>query len=181
MLPAFFASIYIFHGIFPGSLRGGSFFSFFFFNYMRATGELRWKMMGAVGFLSFSFYIREGQRMKWEAEERRAEQNLGLIHIGDITDEVLDSLLDQEGLEVDPVDRLEGDIPLHKAVRFANGLAEGEWGAGVELVELLLDAGADPRFVLDRLLTLFPFLFSALSLFLVLRDFWDCVYRRTDS
>lgn len=64
-----------------------------------------------------------------------------------VIDEVLDSLLDQEGLEVDPVDRLEGDIPLHKAVRFANGLSEGQWGAGVELVELLLDAGADPRFV----------------------------------
>lgn len=113
--------------------------------------------------------IREGQRMKWEEEERRAKQNLGLIHIGDITDEVLDSLLDQEGLEVDPVDRLEGDIPLHKAVRFANGLAEGEWGAGVELVELLLDAGADPRFVLDRLLTLFLF-FSFLCSFSLSRS-----------
>ena len=60
---------------------------------------------------------------------------------------MLDTLLDQEGLEVDPVDRLEADIPLHKAVRFVNGLAEEEWEAGAGLVELLLDAGADPRSV----------------------------------
>ncbi|KAI4133192.1 MAG: hypothetical protein LQ347_002258 [Umbilicaria vellea] len=59
--------------------------------------------------------------------------------------EVLDALLDQEGLEVDPVDRLEADTPLHKAVRFVNGLSKSEWEAGGSLVELLLDAGADPR------------------------------------
>ena len=56
-------------------------------------------------------------------------------------DDVLDKLLDQDGLEVDPVDRLEGDTPLHKAVRYANN----EWEAGKAIVELLLDAGADPR------------------------------------
>lgn len=60
--------------------------------------------------------------------------------------EVLDTLLDQEGLEVDPVDRLERDTPLHKAVRFVNGLEKGEWEAGASIVELLLDAGADPRY-----------------------------------
>ena len=55
-------------------------------------------------------------------------------------------LLDQEGVEVDPVDRLEKDTPLHKAVRFVNGLAKEEWEAGASIVELLLDAGADPRY-----------------------------------
>lgn len=60
---------------------------------------------------------------------------------------MLDTLLDQEGLEVDPVDRLEKDIPLHKAVRFVNGLDKNEWEAGAGVVELLLDAGADPRSV----------------------------------
>ena len=54
-------------------------------------------------------------------------------------------LLDQEGLEVDPIDRLEGDTPLHKSVRFVNGLDKGEWEDGKPIVELLLDAGADPR------------------------------------
>ena len=55
-------------------------------------------------------------------------------------------LLDQEGVEVDPVDRLEKDTPLHKSVRFVNGLAKEEWEAGASIVELLLDAGADPRY-----------------------------------
>ncbi|KAL8824630.1 MAG: hypothetical protein Q9191_004928 [Dirinaria sp. TL-2023a] len=59
--------------------------------------------------------------------------------------EVLDILLDQEGLEVDPLDRLELDTPLHKAVRFVNGLVRAEWEAGASIVELLLDAGSDPR------------------------------------
>ncbi|MCJ1426481.1 hypothetical protein MMC29_004384 [Sticta canariensis] len=59
--------------------------------------------------------------------------------------EVLDLLLDQEGLEVDPIDRLEADTPLHKAVRFVNGLSRTDWEAGSSIVELLLDAGADPR------------------------------------
>lgn len=61
------------------------------------------------------------------------------------TDEVVDMLLDQEGLEVDPLDRLEGDTPLHKAVRFINGLPKPDWADGKAMAELLLDAGADPR------------------------------------
>lgn len=58
---------------------------------------------------------------------------------------MLDLLLDQEGLEVDPIDRLEADTPLHKAVRFVNGLSKSDWETGASLIELLLDAGADPR------------------------------------
>ena len=60
-------------------------------------------------------------------------------------DDVLDRLLDQEGLEVDPIDRLENDTPLHKAVRYANEQDPSNWAAGAAVVELLLDAGADPR------------------------------------
>lgn len=63
------------------------------------------------------------------------------------TDEVVDMLLDQEGVEVDPLDRLEGDTPLHKAVRFVNGLPKGDWEGGKAMAELLLDAGANPRSV----------------------------------
>ncbi|KAL8783312.1 MAG: hypothetical protein Q9195_009433 [Heterodermia aff. obscurata] len=59
--------------------------------------------------------------------------------------DILDQLLDQEGLEVDPIDRLEGDTPLHKAVRFINTLSKQDWEAGSSIVDLLLDAGADPR------------------------------------
>lgn len=72
-------------------------------------------------------------------ENTAADANIGC------TDEVLDLLLDQENLEVDPLDRLELDTPLHKAVRFVNGLAKQEWESGASLIELLLDAGSDPR------------------------------------
>lgn len=60
-------------------------------------------------------------------------------------DEVLDTLLDQENLEVDPFDRLERDTPLHKAVRFINTLPASQWDSAHAIAELLIDAGADPR------------------------------------
>jgi len=59
--------------------------------------------------------------------------------------DVLDTLLDQEGLEVDPVDRMEGDTPLHKAVRYVNSCSKDGWKKSAAFVELLIDAGADPR------------------------------------
>lgn len=61
------------------------------------------------------------------------------------SDEVLDTLLDQEGLEVDPLDRLERDTPLHKAVRFINNLPPSQWDSASSIAELLVEAGADPR------------------------------------
>jgi len=60
--------------------------------------------------------------------------------------EVLDLILDQEGVEIDGQERRDGDTCLHKAVRFCNGGAEdGESGRAV--VEILVDAGCDPRYV----------------------------------
>ncbi|KAF1360758.1 ankyrin repeat protein-like protein [Lizonia empirigonia] len=59
--------------------------------------------------------------------------------------EILDILLDQEGLEIELTDRLEADTPLHKAVRYANSLAPPDWPAGSAIVDILLDAGCDPR------------------------------------
>ena len=61
------------------------------------------------------------------------------------TDEVIDILLDQEGVEIDEVDRMEQDTPLHKAVRYTNSLNTSDWPAGHAIVEILLDAGCDPR------------------------------------
>lgn len=84
-------------------------------------------------------FICGGQRGK---NAQAKENQMG----SEIIDDVLDLLLDQEGLEVDPIDRLEADTPLHKAVRFVNGLSRSEWEAGSSIVELLLDAGADPRY-----------------------------------
>lgn len=60
-------------------------------------------------------------------------------------DDVLDILLDQEGLEIDELDRMEKDTPLHKAVRFVNSLAKEEWENGAHIVDILVDAGCDPR------------------------------------
>ena len=76
-----------------------------------------------------------------------SKESLNLSDIDFPADDVLDTLLDQEGLEVDPVDRMEADTPLHKAVRFVNDLPKTEWENGSSLVEILLDAGADPRLV----------------------------------
>ncbi|KAI4241602.1 MAG: hypothetical protein L6R42_011216, partial [Xanthoria sp. 1 TBL-2021] len=50
-----------------------------------------------------------------------------------------------EDLEVDPVDRLERDTPLHKAVRFINTLPSSQWESASSIADLLIDAGADPR------------------------------------
>lgn len=61
-------------------------------------------------------------------------------------DDVIDLLLDQEGLEVDSLDRLERDTPLHKAVRYVNEQPKTEWSDARALVDLLLDAGCDPRY-----------------------------------
>jgi hypothetical protein len=60
-------------------------------------------------------------------------------------DEILDILLDQEGIEIELTDRIEGDLPLHKAVRYVNSLSQAEWPAGAQVVDILLDAGCDPR------------------------------------
>jgi uncharacterized protein len=63
-----------------------------------------------------------------------------------LLDEVLDILLDQEGLEIDELDRMEQDTPLHKAVRYANALAPADWEShGHPIVDILVDAGCDPR------------------------------------
>ncbi|RPA81220.1 ankyrin, partial [Ascobolus immersus RN42] len=55
--------------------------------------------------------------------------------------EIVDILLDQDGLEVDPINRLDGYTPLHISVLYAEKDAE----TAHELCDLLLDAGADPR------------------------------------
>ncbi|MCJ1474959.1 hypothetical protein MMC13_003619 [Lambiella insularis] len=61
------------------------------------------------------------------------------------TDDVLEELLDQEGVEVDPIDRMDGDTPLHKAIRYVNGLDKADWASAATLAELLVEAGADLR------------------------------------
>jgi uncharacterized protein len=83
--------------------------------------------------------MRSGHRML-------SINNLGEAVINNGVDEVLDILLDQEGLEIDEIDRMEKDTPLHKAVRYVNSLDKSDWvDAGHPIVDILLDAGCDPR------------------------------------
>ena len=125
--------------------------------------------MGAVCALSsFVLELFLGAREGKGGGKGYRLEGAGLTFLVGGADEVLDTLLDQEGLEVDPVDRLEADIPLHKAVRFVNGLAEGEWEGGAGVVELLLDAGADPRSVMP--FNYFPPLLLLLFSLLLPRD-----------
>uniref|UniRef100_A0A060TDT4 ARAD1D46618p n=1 Tax=Blastobotrys adeninivorans TaxID=409370 RepID=A0A060TDT4_BLAAD len=65
------------------------------------------------------------------------------LHVGATNGsyEAIDLVLDQEGVEVDPVNRLDGETPLHTVVRYS--IQEPEHGAF--LAEVLIDAGADPR------------------------------------
>jgi ankyrin repeat protein len=57
----------------------------------------------------------------------------------------LDLLLDQEGVEVDPVNRMERDTPLHSAARLST--EDGAEDEAKEVIEMLLEAGADPRYL----------------------------------
>jgi len=52
-------------------------------------------------------------------------------------------LLDQEGVELEPRSRREGDTPLHAAARLAS--EDGEEDIAAAITEMLLEAGADPR------------------------------------
>ncbi|KAK4895858.1 hypothetical protein LTR27_006028 [Elasticomyces elasticus] len=59
--------------------------------------------------------------------------------------EVLDMILDQEGVEIDGQEKRDGDTCLHRAVRHCNELAKQDWEAGRAVVDILIDAGCDPR------------------------------------
>lgn len=76
----------------------------------------------------------------------------GALHIGAQygSYEVLDVLLDQEGVEIDGTERRDGDTCLHKAVRYVNSLSKDEWKEGEAIVDILIDAGCDPRYAHTR-------------------------------
>jgi hypothetical protein len=60
-------------------------------------------------------------------------------------DEIVDLLLDQPGFECDPVNRVEGDTPLHSAIRWINSEPPAQREFGNALVEMMLEAGSNPR------------------------------------
>ncbi|KAK9379094.1 ankyrin repeat-containing domain protein [Kockiozyma suomiensis] len=55
--------------------------------------------------------------------------------------ECLDVMLDVEGVEVDPLNRMQGNTPLHCAVIYS----EEEPEHAISIVDMLIDAGSDPR------------------------------------
>ncbi|KAK2075362.1 hypothetical protein P8C59_009493 [Phyllachora maydis] len=59
--------------------------------------------------------------------------------------EIIDHLLDQPNFECDPVNRTEGDTPLHTAVRWINSEPPAQRDFGNALVEMMLEAGSSPR------------------------------------
>lgn len=59
-------------------------------------------------------------------------------------------LLDQEGFECDPVNKREGDTPLHSAVRWVNEQSKENHEYGISLIDMMLEAGSDPKSVTHR-------------------------------
>ena len=60
-------------------------------------------------------------------------------------DEIIDYLLDQEGFDCDKLNKREGATPLHSAVRWANEQGKENHDFVIQLIEMMLDAGSDPR------------------------------------
>ncbi|KZZ88969.1 ankyrin repeat domain containing protein [Moelleriella libera RCEF 2490] len=54
-------------------------------------------------------------------------------------------LLDQPSFECDPINRLEGDTPLHTAIRWLNKEPLAQRPFGKALVAMMLEAGSNPR------------------------------------
>lgn len=54
-------------------------------------------------------------------------------------------LLDQPDFECDPTNRLEGDTPLHSAIRWINSEPDEQREFGNALVDMMLEAGSSTR------------------------------------
>lgn len=54
-------------------------------------------------------------------------------------------LLDQPGFECDPINRADGDTPLHTAIRWINSEPPAQREFGNALVEMMLEAGSSTR------------------------------------
>ncbi|KAG6119309.1 hypothetical protein E4U14_005514 [Claviceps sp. LM454 group G7] len=59
--------------------------------------------------------------------------------------EIIDLLLDQPSFECDPPNRLDRDTPLHTAIRWLNTQPPSQQPFGLALIEMMLEAGSNPR------------------------------------
>lgn len=62
-----------------------------------------------------------------------------------MSDEIIDALLDQPGFECDPISRRERDTPLHTVIRWSNAEPAAQQPFAQALVEMMLEAGSNPR------------------------------------
>ena len=62
-----------------------------------------------------------------------------------LTDEIIDTLLDQPEFECDPINRTDGDTPLHVAIRWINSEPPAQREFGNALVQMMLEAGSSTR------------------------------------
>lgn len=62
-----------------------------------------------------------------------------------LKDEIIDLLLDQPNFECDPLNRLDRDTPLHTVIRWINSEPPAQREFGAALVEMMLEAGSNPR------------------------------------
>ncbi|KAI0379090.1 hypothetical protein F5Y04DRAFT_260361 [Hypomontagnella monticulosa] len=59
--------------------------------------------------------------------------------------EIIDALLDAPNFECDPLSRIEGDTPLHSAIRWINSEPPAQRDFGNALVSMMLEAGSSTR------------------------------------
>ncbi|KAF3065220.1 hypothetical protein GL218_02396 [Daldinia childiae] len=59
--------------------------------------------------------------------------------------EIIDTLLDQPDFECDPLNRIEGDTPLHSVIRWINSEPPAQREFGNALVQMMLEAGSSTR------------------------------------
>ncbi len=62
-----------------------------------------------------------------------------------LLDEIIDLLLDQPNFECDPINRTDGDTPLHVAIRWINSEPPAQREFGTALVEMMIEAGSSTR------------------------------------
>lgn len=69
--------------------------------------------------------------------------------------DIIDKLLDQPGFECDPVNRADGDTPLHSLIRYMNSepYTKEALDYGHRILDMMLEAGSDPRIKNKRGLT----------------------------
>lgn len=85
------------------------------------------------------------KKKKKTRSKKTGKANHAQIHTTQ-TDDAIDFLFSQDGLECDPINRVEGDTPVHSAIRWTSQQTDAEdRQLGAALVEMMLSDGASTR------------------------------------